>query len=134
MSKTRTKQGISSELLGSGGGVAAAGAAFGALVSGNAQADVPATAEQSGMATVEITGTAIPSALSYRGNGPRQMFPATAEQSGMATVEITGTAISSENDISQSVDTIDKKGVGGAEPHLGADALRNVPGNHFEFG
>src|SRR6202046_754500 len=50
------------------------------------------------------------------------------EQPALPSVEVTGTAIHTEADISQSVDTIDKKEL--AEQHLTLlqDALRNVPG------
>jgi catecholate siderophore receptor len=92
--KDKLNKSFPGEALGSGGRVAAAGAALGALVSGNVKADVPATPDQSTMATVEITGT----------------------------------AISSERDISQSVDTIDKKELAEQNLALVQDALRNVPG------
>jgi catecholate siderophore receptor len=94
MRKRQAKQSVPGEALGPSGSVAAAGVALGALVSGNAKADVPATPDQSTMATVEITGT----------------------------------AISSERDISQSVDTIDKKELAEQNLALVQDALRNVPG------
>src|ERR1700722_4017201 len=50
------------------------------------------------------------------------------EQPALPSVEVTGTAIHSDADISQSVDTIDKKEL--AEQHITLlqDALRNVPG------
>jgi catecholate siderophore receptor len=50
------------------------------------------------------------------------------EQPALPSVEVTGTAIHTDADISQSVDTIDKKEL--AEQHLTLlqDALRNVPG------
>jgi catecholate siderophore receptor len=95
MNKNRLRQQcVLSEIGSSAGGITAAGAAFGALMSGNAQADVPATPEQ------------VP----------------------IPTVEITGTALSSERDISQSVDTIDKKELSEQNLSLVQDALRNVPG------
>src|SRR5580700_5916561 len=50
------------------------------------------------------------------------------EQPTLPGVEVTGTAIHSEADISQSVDTIDKKELAEQNLVLLQDALRNVPG------
>jgi len=46
----------------------------------------------------------------------------------LPTVEITGTPVSADRDISQSVDTIDKKELAEQDLTLVQDALRNVPG------
>src|ERR1700678_4444294 len=50
------------------------------------------------------------------------------EQPALPSVEVTGTAIQSWHDISQSVDTVDKKELTQQNITLVQDALRNVPG------
>src|SRR5271168_4825937 len=50
------------------------------------------------------------------------------EQPALPSVEVTGTAIHTDADISQSVDTIDKKELQEQNLTLLQDALRNVPG------
>ena len=54
--------------------------------------------------------------------------PAAGEQPPLPSVEVTGTAIQSSRDISQSVDTIEKKELAEQNLTLVQDALRNVPG------
>src|SRR5450432_2876266 len=83
---------------------AAAGVAVTALLSGHAQADGAAAADLSA-----ATATA----------GPQPMLP---------SVEVNGTAIQSGQDISQSIDTVDKKELEEQHLTLLQDALRNVPG------
>jgi catecholate siderophore receptor len=51
-----------------------------------------------------------------------------AEQPLLPSVEIIGTAIASDHDISQSIDTVDKKELAEQNVTLLQDALRNVPG------
>jgi catecholate siderophore receptor len=51
-----------------------------------------------------------------------------SEQPALPSVEVTGTAIQSGHDISQSVDTVDKKELTQQNLTLVQDALRNVPG------
>jgi catecholate siderophore receptor len=83
---------------------AAAGVAVTALLSGHAQADGTAAADLS---------AAVATA------GPQPMLP---------SVEVNGTAIQSGQDISQSIDTVDKRELEEQHLTLLQDALRNVPG------
>jgi len=63
-------------------------------------------------------------------SGPARadMDAAGGEQPALPSVEVTGTAIQSGHDISQSVDTVDKKELTQQNLTLVQDALRNVPG------
>jgi catecholate siderophore receptor len=81
--------------------VPATAAAFGALLSGNALADASAPADATGAAS---------------------------EPPVLPSLEVNGTAIQSDQDISQSIDTVDKKELQEQNLVLLQDALRNVPG------
>src|ERR1700729_3252348 len=54
--------------------------------------------------------------------------PALVDQGTLQSIEVTGTAIQSGLDISQSIDSIDKKELAEQDLTLVQDALRNVPG------
>src|SRR3984957_2451152 len=83
---------------------AAAGVAVTALLSAQAQAD--------GAAIADLSASAASA-------GPQPMLP---------SVEVNGTAIQSGQDISQSIDTVDRKELEEQHLTLLQDALRNVPG------
>jgi catecholate siderophore receptor len=90
-----------SEIRGAG---AAAGVAVSALISAHAQAEGAAVNLSEANATAGQQPASLPS------------------------VEVTGTAIQSGHDISQSIDTVDKKELIEQNLTLVQDALRNVPG------
>ena len=85
-----------------GASTSAALAAVTALLSGQVQAD--------GASAADLAASAA---------GPQPMLP---------SVEVNGTAIQSGQDISQSIDTVDKKELEEQHLTLLQDALRNVPG------
>lgn len=86
-----------------------------------------ATASAGVTARLTTTGVAITAFLS--GHAKAADSPGTdLEQPTLPSVEVTGTAIESSHDISQTVDTIDKKELTEQNLTLVADALRNVPG------
>jgi catecholate siderophore receptor len=88
-----------------------AGVAVTALLSGHAQADGSASGLTAGSAAADL------SAANAAGSQP--VLP---------SVEVTGTAIQSGQDISQSIDGIDKRELEEQHLTLMQDALRNVPG------
>jgi catecholate siderophore receptor len=87
----------------------AAGVAVTALFSGHAPAETSAAADLSAAATAAATAAA----------GQQPVLP---------SVEVTGMAIQSGQDISQSIDSVDKQELAEQQLTLLQDALRNVPG------
>jgi catecholate siderophore receptor len=79
-------------------------------------------------ATATAAGVAVSALIGAPTRGADVDNGADAGQPTLPSVEVTGTAIQSGHDISQSVDTVDKKELVEQNVTLMTDALRNVPG------
>ena len=112
----RQEAGTSKLAVGGTNLLCVAGVAVTALFSGNVHAD----GSESGLATgsASESGSAAADLAAANGGG----------QPVLPSVEVTGTAIQSGQDISQSIDGIDKKELEEQHLTLLQDALRNVPG------
>ena len=91
---------------------------------------VPSSASNGAVAAVANRFTAAGVAVTALMSGPARadVEAAGSEQPALPSLEVTGSAIQSGHDISQSVDTVDKKQLTQQNLTLVQDALRNVPG------
>jgi catecholate siderophore receptor len=75
-----------------------------------------------------VTGVAVSALLGANARADGTGAPASDNQTALPGIEVTGTAIQLNQDISQSLDTVDQKELNEQNLTLLSDALRNVPG------